>query len=114
LLYIYFITLLNRKLLLIQCKLLLSSADRRAGRKDKFSPLQRFISKEQLELTNLFAFRHSAEMAADYERTLPAGAGSRIAPYEEDDLSMLQPEQQDMLTDPSSVFELLNPLGMHL
>jgi len=49
-------------------------------------------------------------MAADYERTLPAAAATRIAP-EDDDLLLVQLEQQEMLTDPSSVFELLNPLG---
>ncbi|KAH7623904.1 putative Serine/threonine-protein kinase dst1 [Nannochloris sp. 'desiccata'] len=49
-------------------------------------------------------------MAADYEKTLPAGAAARIAP-QDNDLSLVQPEEQEMLTDPSSVFELLNPLG---
>ena len=52
-------------------------------------------------------------MAADYERTRPAGAASRMAPQDDEDRSRVQPEQQEMLTDPSSVFELLNPLGMH-
>ena len=49
-------------------------------------------------------------MAAEYERTLPAGAASRMAP-QGDDRPIVQPEQQEMLTDPSSKFELLNPLG---
>lgn len=49
-------------------------------------------------------------MAAEYERTLPA---SRMAPPRDPfDLQKVQPEQQEMLTDPSSKFDLLNPLGM--
>lgn len=58
----------------------------------------------------LLYFWLSADMAADYEKTLPAGAAARIAP-QDNDLSLVQPEEQEMLTDPSSVFELLNPLG---
>ena len=82
------------------------------GRKEIFFFYSPDFSSNSLAFHRiLFHCRLPANMAtAEYERTLPAGAVSRIA--HNDDLQ-IRPEQQEMLTDPSSKFELLNPLGMH-